>query len=448
VSTGDWLVYHGSISGSGYRPTDRPWRKGITVRWRSALVHGQIYGEPLVDRGVVYVATEENYLYALALHTGKVLWMRQLALPVSVVGDGICGDISPYLGVTSTPVIDQARNEIFLVAATRHSGAIAHELLGVDLRSHRTELDVTIDPPFGTPGFSRVAFDGYELQRSALTLDKGRVVVAFGGNWGDCGSYHGFLIAAQASNGHHRIYVMNRGAGNQDALWMGGAAPVVDSSGSLWVTSGNGASRTLYDQSNSVLRLSPALTVLGSFYPANFAALSASDLDLGSGAPILLPRVGKGGSVLQVGKQGTGYLLPLRLANGLRNGTTMLRTETGVGQLCGDFGGAAVVSGIDQSVVYLPCNSHGLLRLNISASGTLIPSWNQVDAGGPPIVAGGFVWSIAKRSGMLLQLNQASGEIDARYRLGEIANSFPTPSASGSLIIATSSYQVVALASP
>ncbi|MGC8465251.1 MAG: PQQ-binding-like beta-propeller repeat protein [Acidimicrobiales bacterium] len=445
VSSDNWLMYHGALSGNGFRSSPRPWPAQLKVGWRSSALRGQIYGEPLVDSGVIYVATEEDYLYAIALRSGAILWSRQLAQPVSVVGDGICGDISPYLGITSTPVIDAKRNEIFVVAGTRTHGFFSHHLIGVTLKSQHVELNVILDPPLGTRGFSEVSFDGFELQRAGLTIDHGEIVVSFGGNWGDCGTYHGFVVSVQVTNGRRTTYVMNHGAGNQDALWMGGAAPVVDPSGALWVTSGNGSSTSVYDQSNTVLRLSPRLTVVGSFYPANFAQLSSRDLDLGSGAPILLPDVGPGGSVLQVGKQGTGYLVPIHLNNGLRNGANVARSVTRVGQLCGDYGGAAVVSGRVQSVVYLPCASKGLLRVDISSTGKIQPAWTQSIAGGPPVVAGGFVWSISKSLGVLFQIDQATGTVVQQYPLGTIANSFPTPSVSGSWLIATSAQTVTAL---
>ncbi len=441
----NWLVYHGALSGNGLRSSARPWPAQLKVAWRSNALRGQIYGEPLVDQGVIYVATEEDYLYAFDLHSGTMLWSRQLAQPVSVVGDGICGDISPYLGITSTPVIDIKRNEIFVVAATRANGFLSHHLIGVNLKTRRVELEVTLDPPYGTPGFSKVSFDGFELQRAALTIDQGEIVVSFGGNWGDCGTYHGFVEAVQAASGRHTMYVMNHGAGNQDALWMGGAAPIVDRSGALWVTSGNGSSTTVYDQSNTVLRLSPKLAVLGSFYPADFAELSRRDLDLGSGAPILLPDVGRGGSVLQVGKEGTGYLVPIDLNNRLHNGSSVAREVTRTGELCGDYGGAAVISGKDQSVVFLPCASKGLLRVDISSTGEIRPTWTQAIAGGPPIVAGGFVWSISRSLGALFQIDPANGTVVHSYALGAIANSFPTPSVSGSSLIATSAQTVTVL---
>ncbi len=88
---------------------------------------------------------------------------------------------------------------------------------------------------------------------------------------------------------------------------MGGAAPVVDSSGNIWVEAGNGSVTSPgapYDHSDSVLELSPALTLLQYFAPSSWASENARDLDL-STAPALLDD----GEVVAAGKDGTAYLL-------------------------------------------------------------------------------------------------------------------------------------------
>ena len=88
---------------------------------------------------------------------------------------------------------------------------------------------------------------------------------------------------------------------------MGGAAPAVDARGDVWVSVGNGsvyqASRG-YDDSDSVLDLSPSMRLLQYFAPADWPANNSRDLDM-SAEPVLLP----GGQVLLAGKSPTAYLL-------------------------------------------------------------------------------------------------------------------------------------------
>jgi hypothetical protein len=116
-ATTSWTVYHGDPEGLG---TSSALRSVNTKKpaWTSPALRGELYGEPLVFDGRVYVATEENVVYALSSATGRVVWSRHLAaaVPSSALP---CGDIAPAVGITGTPVIDPTRDEIFVVADER-----------------------------------------------------------------------------------------------------------------------------------------------------------------------------------------------------------------------------------------------------------------------------------------------------------------------------------------
>src|ERR1035437_3415560 len=80
------------------------------------------------------------------------------------------------------------------------------------------------------------------LPRTCLTIDAGRVVFGLGGNFGDCAAYRGRLVAVPQRGGRPADFTVDAAAGeSQGAIWMGGAAPAVDSSGHLWVSVGNGS---------------------------------------------------------------------------------------------------------------------------------------------------------------------------------------------------------------
>ncbi|MGH3422360.1 MAG: hypothetical protein ACRDOD_22535, partial [Streptosporangiaceae bacterium] len=90
-------------------------------------------------------------------------------------------------------------------------------------------------------------------------------------------------------------------------VWMGGSSPVVDPQGNLYVASADGynlGAGQPYDDSDAVLELSPAMRLESLFYPKDWQTLSADDLDLGTGDPVLVD-----GFVFQVGKTDTAYLL-------------------------------------------------------------------------------------------------------------------------------------------
>ena len=146
-------------------------------KWQSAKLDGKIYAEPLVAFGKVFVATENDSVYALNDTTGNVIWRANVGQPAT---SGMpCGDINP-LGITGTPVLDLSTKTLYFVAEV--SGG-SHLLYGINVTSGSSTLTRNIDPAGSTP------ID--QQQRSALALNDGIVYVEFGGLYGDCGSYHG-----------------------------------------------------------------------------------------------------------------------------------------------------------------------------------------------------------------------------------------------------------------
>lgn len=220
----------------------------------------------------------------------------------------------------------------------------------------------------------------------------------------------------------------------EGAVWMGGAAPVVDRRGHVWVTVGNGsvtAASHAYDFSDSVLELSPAMRLLQFFAPGNWRVNNAEDADL-STAPALLP----GGQVIATGKTRTVYLL-----NGARLGG-IGRQEAALGSACSDdIDGGIALSGM---TVYLPCVT-GVIAVRAARSpASLRLLWRSGNVGGPPILAGGLVWTITVPNGILLGLDPANGRVRQQAAIGAEANHFPTPSAGDGLLLAASARHVVA----
>ncbi len=389
ASTPSWTVYHGDPQGTGVAT-------GITAihlsprAWTSPALDGQLYGQPLVSGGRVFVATENDTVYALSATTGAVVWSNHVGTPVPA-GSLPCGNISPSVGITGTPVIDESRGELFVVADHLANGKPAHELLGLDTATGKTELRQDVDPSGADPAAL--------LQRTGLNLDAGRVVFGFGGNYGDCGSYHGWVIGVPEAGGSSVAFQVDSGPGErQGAIWMGGAAPVVDASGNVWVTAGNGSvtsSSHAYDHSDSVLELSPSLTLLQYFAPSTWASDNAGDRDL-SMAPALLGD----GQVVVAGKLRTAYLLDGSSLGGIGG------DQASVPRACGDNidGGSAVVG----EVVYLPCLS-GTVAVRASASPpALTVLWSSPLGGGPPILAAGRVWTMSG-DGVLYALDPSTG---------------------------------------
>jgi polyvinyl alcohol dehydrogenase (cytochrome) len=419
-----WTVYHESMAGTGVA-------HGVaavdtsTRAWTSPTLDGQIYGEPLVFDGRVYVATENDTVYALSASTGGKIWSAHLAAPVPS-SDLPCGDITPTVGITGTPVIDPSRHEIFVVADELVDGAPAHVLTGLNTATGRTELTQHVDPA----GVNTAAL----LQRTGLTLDDGRVVFGMGGNFGDCAAYKGRVIAAPETGGKPAMFTVDAAAGeSQGAIWMGGAAPVVDSNGDVWVTAGNGSVYSYshaYDDSDSMLELSPAMRLLQYFAPSNWPVNNSQDLDM-STAPVLLPD----GQVILTGKSRIVYLLDGAHLGGIGH------QQASLGSACSnDIDGGIALSGM---TVYLPCFS-GIIAVTAARSPPALHlDWSSGTGGGPPILAAGLVWTIGQ-NGVLYGLSPATGKVRQQASIGAVANHFPTPAVADGLMLAPAANDVVA----
>jgi outer membrane protein assembly factor BamB len=431
VATGWWTVYHYSPAGTG---GSLPVKAVNTSRraWTSPGLDGQLYGEPLVLGTRIYVATENDTVYALVDHTGKVAWSTHLgsAVPASALP---CTGISPTVGITGTPVIDWARREIFVVADLYVNHKPAHHLFGLSTATGKVELNVDVDPAGASPAAL--------LQHTGLNLDAGQVIFGMGGNSGDCSTYRGRVAAVPEKGGKPRFFTVDAAAGDsQGAIWMGGGAPVVDSKGHIWVETGNGSvesSGRAYDDSDGLLELSSSLKLLQYFAPVTWRQNNASDLDM-SAAPALL----SDGQVIAAGKSRIVYLLTASHLGGIGHSQASLGGGHLVGSACGgDIDGGVAVSG---TTVYLPCVQSGVIAVAATKSPSRVRLLWRGSGGGPPIVVAGRIWTIDGTT--LYGLNSRTGAIAQTASVPQAANDFPTPSVGDGLLLCPGTTNVVAFA--
>ena len=171
-----------------------------------AQIHGAIYAQLLYvanganGKDIIIVASEANDVAALDAGTGKAVWTRNLGAPVPL-WHLPCGNINP-LGITGTPVIDLASRRIFLDAMTTPDSGTTkkHLIFALSLKDGAT-LPVWPVDVSATVAFGDTAFDSsVQNQRGALAFVKGTVYVPYGGHYGDCGHYHGWLVGIPAAN--------------------------------------------------------------------------------------------------------------------------------------------------------------------------------------------------------------------------------------------------------
>jgi outer membrane protein assembly factor BamB len=401
VGTTDWPTYHrtedraGTVTGVGPPSALRP-------GWQARL-DGAVYGQPLVIGDLVVAATEGNSVYGLVLADGRVRWRAQLGAPVP--RDRLpCGNIDP-LGITGTPAYDAATGTVFAVPETAGG---RHDLVALDVRDGRVRFRRNLDVVGRDPSAHQ--------QRGALAVAGGRVYVSFGGLFGDCGDYVGYVTATSVRGDgpttHYEVPTRREGG-----IWAASGV-AVDAAGDVWVAVGNGAGTgDLYDGSDSVLRLSADLSRrLDFFAPADWGSQNAEDADLGTTGPVLLG----GDRVAVSGKSGEVDLLDTRRLGGIGGG---LASVGG----CRGFGGMAWDA--SQSALFVPCDG-GTRRFDVGRA-ALTPGWQAApNINGTPVAGGGAVWVLDASAGRLYVLDERTGRTLASADTGpasRFASVVPVP---------------------
>ncbi len=405
VTSADWTMYHDNPARTGF-VAGVPDPTHLTSLWKQPL-DGAVYAEPLVVDGKVIVATENDTLYALDARTGQVRWRTSVGTPVPLA-DLPCGNVDP-LGITGTPIYDPQTGVVFAVAEIQGP---AHLLVGVAVKTGRIVVRRSVDPPGMDPQVHQ--------QRAALALAGGRVYIAFGGLYGDCGNYHGLLVASR-TDGVGPLLTYQVPTEREGGIW-DPPGPVIDAQGNLYVAVGNGAAtQGDWDHSDSILRLSPTLQLEDGFAPTSWQSENASDADLGSMGPVLLSN----GLLYANGKSGQGYLLRADHLGGVGGQIQTL-------SVCSAYGGVAV----SDQFLFIPC-SNGLRQLKLASTQHLVTGWQAPQqVTGSPIIGGQTIYSLDP-GGMLYALNAATGEVRATLSI-DATSRFATPTLSqGSIFIGT-----------
>ena len=257
----------------------------------------------------VFVATEHDSVYAIDSDSGAVLWHVSLLGTGEMPSDNRgCNQVTPEIGITSTPVIDRtagAHGTIYVVAMSIDGGSNYHQRLhALDVATGAELLNgpVEISASFPTTGTATSSFDAksYE-ERAALLLSNGTIYTSWTSHC-DNTPYGGWIISyAQSTLTRNGALNIAAHSSAGPAIWMAGGGPAVDAAGNIYLLSANGAFETTMDVNgfpsnqdygNSFLKVSNAgagLAVLDYFTMSNEVAESNVDQDLGSGGEMLLP---------------------------------------------------------------------------------------------------------------------------------------------------------------
>ncbi len=313
---------------------------------------GQVYAQPLyvpgvkingVTHNVLIVATEADSVYAydadsIAGSNSAPLWKASLVDSAHGAGAGEnplnsatmvgCTDIQPNIGITATPVIDSASNTIYVEAASTNGTSFFHRLHALDLLTGDekspgpTQITATVAGTGDGSTGGQLQFNSLQqMARLGLLLVKGvsnsTIYVGFASHC-DYSPFHGWLFAYDEPTLTQKSLYVTTPNGGDGGFWMSGAGIAADSSGNIYIPSGNGDFDTTNDPatetSDTLLKFgttNQTLTLLDYFTPYDQATLQANDWDLGSGGTLLLPT--QTGSypdiMIQTGKEGQVYVV-------------------------------------------------------------------------------------------------------------------------------------------
>ncbi len=316
----------------------------------STQLNGAVYAQPLVlpnvvmgsvtYANVVYVATQQDAVYAISGASGKILWRVSLVPAGYTFLNGSvdlmnCTDILPSpgdIGIMGTPVIDISQNSgadntitsgvLYVLARTKTKTSpvtYVQTLYALSVIDGSVKASTAIGGTY-TNGTVSITFDSdyarNENQRSALaaipvTGQNPQVLITWAAH---CDSanfpYNGWMMAYQLNSTQTALTQTSiwtsvpSDTGYEGGIWQGSSGPALDSSGHIYLAIGNGdanvnvstppndkptsCSQTPCDYGNSILRMqlagTPATFSVQDFFTVfDWRSRNNFDYDLGSG---------------------------------------------------------------------------------------------------------------------------------------------------------------------
>ena len=428
-------------------------------------VDGHVDAQPLYlsqvtiggqKKNVLYVATEHGSVYAFDADsingtTSTFLWKTSTLGSGETTSDNRgCGQVSPEIGITATPVIDRSRNAIYVVAMSKNSGGTYFQRIhALDLTTGQElfggPMNITATYP-GTGDNSsggNVVFDPKQYkERPGLLQINGAIYTTWSSHC-DARPYTSWVMAFSADTLAQTSVLNLTPNGNDGGIWMAGTAPAADSSGNLFFIIGNGTFDTTLNASgfpvngdcgNCFVKLSTSagLKLADYFTPFNTVAESNADTDFGSGGGILMLDVTDSGGntrhlAVGAGKDSLIYVVD-RDAMGKFNATTDQIYQEISGQL---GGGVFSMPAFFNNTVYYGAVGDALKAFPVTAARLAAAPSSQSThhfgyPGTTPSVSAngttnGIVWAI-ENSGAVLYAFDANDLTKELYDSNQAAN--------------------------
>jgi hypothetical protein len=254
----------------------------------------------------------------------------------------------------------------------------------------------------------------------------GTLYVPYGGHFGDCGDYHGWVVGVPTGRRASTRAWATRATGG--GVWAPGG--IASDGGSLYVATGNTFGASSWGDGEAVIRLGPGPSFSREpadfFAPATWAALDQADADLGGSGPILVDIPGAKPSrlVVALGKDGNAYLIDRSRMGGIGGAVAARRVSADA--IIG--AAAAYATGRGTYVVFPgrgigcprgPAGDLTAIRIGAASPPTITVAWCADQHGrGSPIVttpdgrSEAIVWSVgAGGDGRLRGFDGETGQV-------------------------------------
>jgi hypothetical protein len=483
-ATTDVLTYHNDVARTGQNLTESTLttsnvNSSTFGKLGFYAVDGLVDAEPLYAsnvavpsngaHNVLIVPTEHDSVYALDADSGAAIWqVSMLKTGETTSDDRNCGQITPEIGVTSTPVIDRTsgpNGTVFVVAMSKDGSGNYHQrlhaldlALGTELFSGPVDIQATYPGSGDNSSNGSVVFDpGQYVERAALLLLNGVIYTGWSSHY-DIRPYTGWIMGYSESTLAQTSVLNVTPNGNEGSIWMAGAGLAADTSGNIYFLDANGEFDTtlnpsgfpsMGDYGNSFMKLSTAgghLAVADYFEMDNGVQESDSDTDLGSGGTIVLPDLIDGSGNTWHLAVGAGKDSNLYLVNRDSMGKFSANSNN-IYQQLGDVlpGGVWAMPAYFNNTVYYgsvgsPIQAFTITNAKLSTSATAQTATSFGYPGATPSISAngassGIVWAVenstpavlhaynAANLNELYNTNQASGSRD-QFGAG---NKFITP---------------------
>jgi len=432
-----------------------------------ATLDGVVDAQPLYVGGVaipnqgthnvLIVATENDSLYALDAGTGAQLWKAAL-LPSGEIpsDDRNCSQVTPQIGITSTPVIalkpGTTEGSIFAVAMSKDSSGKYYQ------RLHKVSL--TTGQPFAAgveiqgkyPGTGDDSKNGYAYfdpkqykERSGLLLLDGVVYLAWASHC-DIQPYTGWIMGYDNKTLAQTSVIDVTPNGGEGAIWGAGAGLAADPNGFIYFLDANGTfDPTLNaqgfpadgDYGNAFIKLSVTggkLAVADYFTMYNTVDESNGDVDLGSGGALVLPELTDAGGhvrhlAIGAGKDGNIYLVNRdRMGKFNPNSDSAIYQELdgalpgGIWSMPAYYNGKVYFGAVGGPIRAFQFSKAVLSSTPLSATGTQFPypgATPSISANGS---SNGILWAVENNSPAVLHAYTAGNLSTELYNTSQAPN--------------------------